>query len=203
MSLVPSNNVVVCYGGSVTLRCTTTEGALLWRTSNSENRLFNNINQPTTLLGNFTLNVVSVISNGTSLSVTSTASLVNFQFTSSGLQLKIECEEVTVLNPSEEAFLIAAGKRGSLDTLCNLYHMHVKCVKGGWSEVGGSDVGLFSFLLVFVVVEIKGYLPSNLVVNYINQSLYMQLPWWCLVYIMLQSSAIKKSNINFIAGLLS
>ena len=146
MSLVPSDNVVVCYGGSVTLRCTTTEGALLWRTSNSENRLFNNINQPTTSLGNFTLNVVSVTSNETSLSVTSTASLVNFHFTSSGLQLKIECEEVTDLNPSEEAFLIAAGKLGFLNTSCNFYYMHVKCVKGDWSEVGRSDVGIHNKL---------------------------------------------------------
>lgn len=107
VSLVPSNNVSLCFGGSITLRCMTTEQSLLW-TSNAENRLFNDINQPTTTLGNFTLNVVSVTSNGTSLSVTSTATLVNFQFTSSGL--KIECKELMTLSLSMEATLIAAGK---------------------------------------------------------------------------------------------
>ena len=105
MSLIPSGNISVCYNDSVSFNCTTTNGPILW-IEGSMNHLFNSVQDPV-MLGNLQLNVVSVVLNGGSLSVTSTATIDQFRFTSSGLT--VECQETTSMN-SSQATLKAASK---------------------------------------------------------------------------------------------
>ena len=106
MSLTPSGNISVCYNESVSLNCMTTNGPVLW-IKGSKNHLFNSLQDPV-MLGILHLNVVSVDFDGGSLRVTSTATIDQFQFTSSGLT--VECQETTSMN-SSQATLKAAGKR--------------------------------------------------------------------------------------------
>ena len=81
----------------------TTEGSLLW-TSNSLNRLLNSLQSPV-MLGNLTLTVISAVVEGSTIRVTSNATISYFQFSS----LLVECSETTT-SKSENATFIPAGK---------------------------------------------------------------------------------------------
>ena len=83
----------------------TTNGPILW-IEGSKNHLYNRLQDPVTL-GILHLKVVSVDFDGGSLRVTSTATIDQFQFTSSGLT--VECQETTSMNSSQTT-LKAAGK---------------------------------------------------------------------------------------------
>ena len=102
--LTPSGNVPVCPGGSGSLKCMTTVGSLVW-TSNSINSLLNSEQDPV-MVGNLTLSVESVVANGTTISVTSNATIDNFF--SNGLM--VECSETTTDNSSTATFVFTAGK---------------------------------------------------------------------------------------------
>lgn len=105
VSLTPSGNLSVCYNESVSLNCMTTNGPILW-IEGSKNHLYNSFQDPV-MLGILYLKVVSVNFDGVSLRVTSTATIDQFQFNSSGLT--VECRETTSMNNSQTT-LEAAGK---------------------------------------------------------------------------------------------
>ena len=110
---MPSGDVPVCYNNdSSTLTCMTTEGPLEWIDSNSMSRLFNQKQDPV-VLGNLNLSVVSVAVNvnQASLSVTSTATIIdNFLFLSSmSNNLTVRCRE-TSTDITKQSTFIKAGK---------------------------------------------------------------------------------------------
>ena len=85
--------------------CSTTEGPLLW-ISGSRNRLFNS-EQPPEMLGNLTLSVQSAVVTGNTISVTSTATINDFQ--ASLNNSLVECRETTT-SISKQATFVTAGK---------------------------------------------------------------------------------------------
>lgn len=107
---MPSGDVPVCYNNdSSTLTCMTTEGSLLWIYNDSMSRLINRLRGPA-MLENLTISVVSVVANGTSLSVTSTATITNFRFFSSMSNcLTVRCREIST-SITEQSTFIKAGK---------------------------------------------------------------------------------------------
>ena len=112
MTLTP-RYVPVCHSNesASSLTCVTTEGPLLWIRSDSLSHLFNKIQDPVTL-EDLNLSVVSVSENtGGSLSVTSTATIVdNFQFLSStSTNLTVQCREITT-DITKQSTFVKAGK---------------------------------------------------------------------------------------------
>lgn len=112
--LMPLGDIPVCYSNdssssSSSLTCMTTEGPLEWIDSNSLSRLINREQDPV-MLGNLNLSVVSVVTNGTSLSVISIATINNFQFLS-GMSdsLTVQCKE-TSTDITKQSTFIKAGK---------------------------------------------------------------------------------------------
>ena len=107
---MPSGDVPVCYNSdSSTLTCMTTEGPLLWIYNDSTSSFFNRVQDPV-MLENLNLSVVSVVANGASLSVTSTATIDNFQFLSGTSNiLTVQCSE-TSTGITEQSTFIKAGK---------------------------------------------------------------------------------------------
>lgn len=111
---MPPGDIPVCYSNdssssSSSLTCMTTEGPLEWIDGNSLSRLINREQDPV-MLGNLNLSVVSVVTNGTSLSVTSIATINNFQFLS-GMSdsLTVQCKE-TSTDITKQSTFIKAGK---------------------------------------------------------------------------------------------
>ena len=109
VTLTPGD-VPVCYRNeSSTLTCMTTEGPLLWTNSDSMSLLFNRKQDPV-MLGSLIISVVSVVPNGSFLSVTSTATINNLQFLSStSTNLTVGCRE-TSTNIMKQSTFVKAGK---------------------------------------------------------------------------------------------
>ena len=111
---MPFGVVPVCYNNdlslsSSSLSCMTTEGPLLWIYNDSISRLFNRV-EDSVILGSLNISVESAVLNGASLSVTSTATITNFQFLSSmSDRLTVQCEETTTGITKQSTF-IKAGK---------------------------------------------------------------------------------------------
>ena len=109
VTLVPSGFVSVCLNGEITLTCSTSQGTLLWE-SDTINQFFNTLQPPVTF-GNFTLSVTSVeqqvVGGMTVVSVTSTATLSNFQSEQNGSS--ISCIETTT-NLRQMVIFIEAGE---------------------------------------------------------------------------------------------
>lgn len=110
VNLVPSGDVPVCYNNdSSTLTCMTTEGSLLWIYNGSMSHFINKL-RDSVMLGNLNISVVSVVVNGSSLSVTSTATIDIFQFFSSmSNSLTVQCKESSTGITKQSTF-IKAGK---------------------------------------------------------------------------------------------
>ena len=95
VTLEPSGYVPVCLNGEITLTCSTSQGTLLWE-SDTINQFFNMLQPPVTK-DNFNLSVTSVdqqvVGGMTFPSVTSTATMSNFQSEQNGTSLS--CVETT------------------------------------------------------------------------------------------------------------
>lgn len=106
VTLVPYGVVPVCLNGEITLTCSTSQGTLLWE-SDTISQLFNML-QPSVIKGNFNLSVTSVVVGGmTVVSVTSTATLSNFQSEQNGSS--ISCVEFPT-NLRQVAIFIEVGE---------------------------------------------------------------------------------------------
>ena len=88
----------------MSVTCRTSVGALLW-ISETGNRLLNSLQSPA-MLGVVGLTVQSVIVTGNTLSVTSDATISDFQIFMNGLFLK--CRETTTSFENNVTFLTAS-----------------------------------------------------------------------------------------------